>query len=185
MPNGHEPITPDDRADFLVLHGRGLSRNAIAAELGRSPSTVTKLARLAGVTFDRTATAAATAAKQADNRALRAALERELLLDADRMRRQLFAPVVVYAFGGKENEYNEHELTELDVRGKKDLMAAVTSAITSSLQLAKVDQDAGVDHSRSVLGQLGAALQAIAGEPEPTDPVAGRQAAPPNAIAGA
>ena len=130
MPNGHAPITPNDRADFRVLHSRGLSRNAIAAELGRSPATVTKLARDAGVTFDRSATAAATAAKQADNRALRAELERGLLEDVRRMRAQMFAPVTVYAFGGKENEYNEHELAELDVRGKKDLMSAIGQAIT-------------------------------------------------------
>lgn len=171
MPNGAEPITEADRAKFAELHSRGLGRNAIAAELGRSPSTVTKLARAAGVTFDRAATAAATAAKQADNRALRAELERGLLLDAQRMRAALFAPVTVYAFGGKDNDYNEHELAELDVKGKRELTAALGQCITSSLALAKVDQDAGVDHARSVLGQLGDALRAVAGDPEPS-PVA-------------
>lgn len=167
MPNGAEPITDNDRADFLTLHGRGLSRNAIAAELGRSPSTVTKLARAAGVTFDRTATAAATAAKQADNRALRAELERGLLQDALRLRKALFAPALVYSFGGKENDYSEHHLDELDIKGKRELMQAVSLASTSALQLAKVDQDAGVDHARSVLGQLGDALRQVAGEPAP------------------
>ncbi len=171
MPNGAEPITDADRARFAELHSRGLGRNDIARELQRSPSTVTKLARAAGVTFDRTATAAATAAKQLDNRARRAALESGLLDDAEYLRGKLRKPYTVWAFGGIANEFNTAELDEPDAKATRELMSAVAQAVTSSVALAKVDQDAGVDHARSVLGQLGDALRQVAGEPEPS-PVA-------------
>ncbi|WP_221761289.1 helix-turn-helix domain-containing protein [Kibdelosporangium aridum] len=64
-------ITDADHDRVRELHAEGKTRNDIARAIGRSPSTVTGIARKLGLTFDRSATAAATHARQIDNRARR------------------------------------------------------------------------------------------------------------------
>ena len=80
------------------LHAAGVSRNDIAQEIGRSPSTVTGIARGLGLSFNRAATAAATAAKVADARDRRAQFALALLADAERLRSQLWAPCKAFIF---------------------------------------------------------------------------------------
>lgn len=73
------PISDDTRTRILALHSEGRTRNDIARETGVSGSTVTKVVKAAGRTFDRSATRAATEARQADLAERRSnALEREL-----------------------------------------------------------------------------------------------------------
>lgn len=72
-----EPITDADRAQVAALHSEGESRNAISRAMGRSASTVSKIARDLGLTFAGGArVAAATEARRSD-----AAARRELLAD--------------------------------------------------------------------------------------------------------
>ncbi|MFI1914539.1 hypothetical protein [Nocardia sp. NPDC020380] len=61
------------------LHGQGLGRNEIARTLGASAGTVTKAAALAGVSFDTSATAAATEAHKATAQQQRVQLVGRLL----------------------------------------------------------------------------------------------------------
>lgn len=53
------PITDADRERVRELHVQGKTRNDIAREIGRAPSTVSKPARALGLPFDRSKTAAA------------------------------------------------------------------------------------------------------------------------------
>ncbi|WP_067470135.1 helix-turn-helix domain-containing protein [Actinomadura macra] len=85
------PLDDEDRRRVADLHARGLSRNAIAREIGRSMSTVSKLAKEAGLTFDRRRTAMATAARQEDAKARRVELANLALDDAHVMRRYALA----------------------------------------------------------------------------------------------
>jgi len=57
------PVTGDDRHRVAELHAQGLSRNAIAVEIGRSGRTVSRICAEQDppLTFERTRTAAATA----------------------------------------------------------------------------------------------------------------------------
>ncbi|ARX85641.1 hypothetical protein SMD44_05105 [Streptomyces alboflavus] len=72
-----EPITDRDRARVRELHGQGKTRNAIARAIGRSTSSVSKMAADLGLTFAGGArVAAATEAHRAD-----AAARREQLAD--------------------------------------------------------------------------------------------------------
>lgn len=72
-----EPITDRDREQIRRLHAEGKPRNAIARQIKRSPSTVSKIAEALGLTFAGGArVAAATEAHRAD-----AAARRELLAD--------------------------------------------------------------------------------------------------------
>jgi hypothetical protein len=93
------------------LHAQGLSRNAIATDLGRSGRTISRICveHDPPLTFERTRTAAATAAKKADGAARRAQLQLEALDSAARLMGQMFSPTKVYNFGGKENDYNERD----------------------------------------------------------------------------
>ncbi|MEU2393984.1 helix-turn-helix domain-containing protein [Streptomyces sp. NPDC007369] len=72
-----EPIRERDREQVRRLHAEGKSRNAIARAIGRSASTVSKIAADEGLAFSGGArVAAATEARRADS-----AARRELLAD--------------------------------------------------------------------------------------------------------
>lgn len=75
------PIPEETRARIVELAAAGVSRNAIAAEVGVARRTVTKYATAAGHTFDRTATKAATEAARIDNAAKREALAADILTE--------------------------------------------------------------------------------------------------------
>src|SRR5690606_40817928 len=58
------PVTDAERARVRELHAQNKGRNEIAEAIGRSAGTITNLAREMGLSFDRSATAAATEAKK-------------------------------------------------------------------------------------------------------------------------
>lgn len=144
---GNRAITEAERARILELHGEGMSRNAIAREVGRSPGSVSNVVHAEGLSFERTAEVIqATQAKQLDNRGKRARLEELLLDDALRLREQLWEPTLVYNFGGKDNTYEEHHLDRPDFGGQQAIMRTVGVAIDKAVKIAEVDsarQDAG------------------------------------------
>ncbi|KJQ54154.1 helix-turn-helix domain-containing protein [Microbacterium sp. SA39] len=77
------PITAEQRDRVAQLAREGMTRNAIAKEIGISTSTVSKYAHRAGISFNRSKTAAATAAVQIDNAARREALASKILTKLD------------------------------------------------------------------------------------------------------
>lgn len=156
----NRPLTRHDSDRVRQLHAAGLARNDIAREIGRSPSTVTKLARELGLAFDRTATAAATHAKVLDAKAKRAALMNDYLDDAQRLRQQLWEPHEYRDHGGKdfvEARWTQPEPTAAD---KLKLMQASTTAAHSSLRLDLHDGDASIEQVGSLLGGLFDSLRA-------------------------
>jgi hypothetical protein len=77
------PITAEQRDQIVALAQQGMTRNAIAKETDVSAGTVTKYARLAGISFDRSKTKAATSARQADSAERRATLAARILDGVD------------------------------------------------------------------------------------------------------
>lgn len=153
------PITAKDRERVRRLHAEGKTRNQIAREIGRSGSTVSKIAEALGLTFERGAEVlAATEARQADLAALRAGLALDLTRDAMRLREQLWQPARVFAFGGKDNEYAEEWHPEPPPADKRALLGAAGMAIDRSLKLAPIDSGGDADQVRSMLGSLGEAI---------------------------
>jgi hypothetical protein len=140
-----DPVTQADHDRVAELHAKGLSRNAIAEATGRSGRTVSRIADQLGLNFERTRTAAATAAKVADGKARRAALAVALLDDAERLRTQLFAPTKAFNFGGKDNTYAETTLDQPTFSDQRNIMQAVATAVDRSVKLDEYDagQDAG------------------------------------------
>lgn len=141
---GTRPATPEELDRLRELHAQDLGRNEIMRVTGWSGRFVTDNCRSIGLAFARGAkTAAATAAKKADAKQLRAELALNLLLDADRMRRQLFAAHVAFNFGGKENTYTEQEIPEPTPADKRALMSAIAAAIDKSIVIDKYDSKTG------------------------------------------
>lgn len=148
------PVTDTERQQVATLHAAGCSRNDIAAQLGRSGSTISKIATDLGLSFDRTTVQAATAAKVADARAKRTHEMNALLDDAKRLRLQLFAPCIVHAFGGKENTYNQAELDRPPFADQAKIMQAYSLAIDKSIRLDVHDGDGSIEQVGSLLGNL-------------------------------
>ncbi|MGW1679377.1 helix-turn-helix domain-containing protein [Saccharopolyspora sp. NPDC002376] len=163
------PTTDEERARVRRLHAQGKTRNDIAREIGRSPSTVSKIARELGLTFDRSKTAAATHAKQVDNKTRRAELSAELLRRAGELLAQIDRPHIVYAFGGPENVYNEHQLDKPPTSDIRNLMQSASIALQRHADLERIDSGSQAEDARSMLGSLAAGLQAAYDQLPPAD----------------
>ena len=136
-----KPVDDAERDQIARLHAQGLGRNAISRETGINARRVSYLAKELGLSFVRsTAVTAATEARVVDSKARRAALAQALLADAERLRQQLFAPVTVYNFGGKDNTFETAALTEPSMRDKRDLMASVGMAVDRAVKLDAYDK---------------------------------------------
>ncbi|MCO1575015.1 hypothetical protein M8C13_04480 [Crossiella sp. SN42] len=164
-------LTDADRERVRELHAEGLGRNEIAKQAGLSAATVTKLAKELELSFDRSATEVAVAARVVDAKAKRAELMNNLLDDAARLRAQLWERAHVYSFGGKDNTFAEAHVPQPSFRDQRDIMGSVSTALTASLRLAEHDSDPGVDASKSMLGALAGELSRLAEQLPADDPV--------------
>jgi hypothetical protein len=165
MASRPRPVTDADRAEILRRHAAGESRNAIAKALGRSGETVSKVVAKAGLSFERgPEVAAATQAKLTDLASRRAQLALDLQSDAERLRTQLWKPAKVYAFGGKENTYEEVEHPEPPFSDKRAIMSTVATAVDRSLKLEPIKDESGADAVGSLLGGLLDRLRADHGD---------------------
>ncbi|MEV0660140.1 helix-turn-helix domain-containing protein [Actinomadura luteofluorescens] len=136
------PITDADRQRVAQLHGEGKSRNEIARAIGRAQSTVSKIARELGLSFDRSRTAKATEAVQADNKARRTIEARESIAVAAELRQRI-----------------------LGAKGGRDAQGWATAyGIMADKHMAfeQYDADTGSAGARSVLGQLAIDLGILA-----------------------
>lgn len=143
------PLPAEVVAEIQRLAGEGSGRNEIARQLGVSAGTVTRHAPAGS--FDRGGTAVAVKARQVDLAARRAELAALLLEDAAKLRAQLWQPHMAFAFGGKENTYNEHPLSEPTPADKRALISSAVTALTAHLRLVDHDSDGGLADAESVL----------------------------------
>jgi len=148
------------------LAAEGLSCRAIAKELGVVPSTISRWAKGAGVSFDRSQTAAANEAHKVDLAAGRIRLAEKMLAAAEDMIDRIDDPYLVYNFGGKDNTYAETLLDSAPVEVRRNIIT--TAGITFDKLTRIVENDgAGADDAKSMLAQLGRALGI--GQETPTD----------------
>lgn len=154
------PLSSQELQQIKTLHAQGWSLNRIAKELGRSTSTIGKAAKAAGLQWTSTRTALATEAKVQSSREKRATLEGRFLDEAALLLDQLHKPHHVYNFGGKDNTYEEHELSEPDVGAKRSLIQAAVTAVGQAIKLADVDAGrSGQADARGILGAFAEGLQ--------------------------
>lgn len=139
MAGAKNPLTDTERARILELHAQGMARNDIARETGRAAGTVTKIVTDAGGTFDRSATKAATEARQADLAERRSRLRTKFLTRAEECLDQMDQPHLVFNFGGKDNTYEERTLDRPPVKDIRDLMQAASIATTAEIRISQAD----------------------------------------------
>lgn len=151
-------VTAAERKRIARLHAEGKTRNDIARAVGRSASTITKICTELGLSFDRTATKAATEAKVADAKSKRADLMNQLLDESKRMLDQLWSPTILHSFGGKDNTYNSKNVDHPLFRDQRDIMGSVSLALTASMRLDEHDRGTDADEARSMVDDLFDAL---------------------------
>ncbi len=153
-------LEPSERQAILDdIQAGKLARNAIARKHGRSVSTITGIAQSSGATnaFDRSQTEKGTQARSADMAELRSLTKAKLLRKANDLIDQMDDAHLVFAFGGKENDYNEHILERAPTGDLRNLMTSAAIALDKHMALDKHDSDdhggAAVDSwLRHVLG---------------------------------
>lgn len=157
-------LSSGQRTQIMDLIGLGKGRNEIARLMQVSPAVVSKMAKDAGIAFDRTATEQATQARAVDNKARRAQLEEDLLKDAANLRTLMWLPKVYRSYVGKDGDLREDFEKQPHPRDQLDLMRACALAVDKSLRLAEANTDQGVDAARSMLGNLFTAMGAAVAE---------------------
>jgi hypothetical protein len=159
------PVTGAERARVAELHAQGLTRAAIARELGRGAATVGRIAEAAGLSFDGSKTAAATARKQLDNRARRSVLVEQAYEGAMAVLSRLAAEDGYDATGTATT--GKTVVTRVNVPPAHDVKAlagAFAQLTGSAARMEALDTDSGAEAAKSMLGNLGAALHLAAGQ---------------------
>lgn len=150
-------ITDAMRARVTELHAAGRGRNDIAKELGIAAATVTKIAQELGLDFSRAQTAIAVKARSVDLADMRLRLAEKMTLAADELLDSRDKPYLVYAFGGKENDYNEHTLDRPPVETVRTIVQTAGIAFDKATKFLETS-DEGEKDAKSLLRDLGAAL---------------------------
>jgi len=161
------PLSDGEIAEIRRLHGEGLALRAIAREIGRAPQTVSRCCEREGLKFDRSQTAAANRAMSVDMAARRAVLAEQLLADAERIRAQLWTPTTVFNFGGRDNDYNEHQFPEAPADIKRTLMQTATTAVTAHLRLVDYAQRDSHDDAANIVLAFDVAVRKAYAEQQP------------------
>ncbi|WP_173390839.1 helix-turn-helix domain-containing protein [Actinomadura litoris] len=156
-------VTGAERARVAELHALGWSRGAIARDLGRSPDTIRRIADAAELSFDRSRTAVAVAAKQVDNRARRASLIARAYDQAGAVLDRLEAPDGYDATGTATNGVTVTTRVAVPpAHDVKALAGAFSTLTASAARMEAVDSGTDVEDAKSMLSQLGDALGVVA-----------------------
>lgn len=136
-------MTDAEKAHIIEVLTETENVTETARRTGRSSSTVSRLAAAEGIdVLQRPLTARACEAARIDAAARRAALAVGFLDDAERLRAQLFAPMVVTELAGKIAAHVQTEVTEPSPTDKRAIMNAATSAARSAIELDRHDRPA-------------------------------------------
>lgn len=154
-------ITDDQKAQVLALHAEGHARNEIARRIGISAGSVTNICRAADRTFDRSETAKATEARQIDLAAGRTRLAEKMLAVAEGMLDTVDGPYLVYSFGGKDNDYNEHLLDSAPFEVRQRALTGAGIAFDKLTRIVEKD-NGGLEQAVGVLDQIADGFRAAA-----------------------
>ncbi|MFF3558959.1 hypothetical protein ACFYXS_02805 [Streptomyces sp. NPDC002574] len=154
------PFTEDEQDRLRQLHADGLSRNAIAEAMSRPQVTISRWAERLGLSFDRSATRAATEARQVDLTEQRQRARQVLM---DHFFRQMDRTSSRYLLTAASNSGEIHAqfVDEPPARETKDLTAAAVQALMAA---EKLTGDSGREEAQGLLRTLGEAMTTAARE---------------------
>ncbi|QPZ39710.1 hypothetical protein [Paramicrobacterium chengjingii] len=164
------PVDDETRTVILDLARTEVARNEIARRTGVSTAAVSKIVKEAGLSFNRSQTDAANQARQVDLAAIRLKLAEEMgaaALDLLRTRKNEY---LVYNFGGKDNDYNEHVLASPPVEVQRSIVVTAGIAFDKASRIVERDTSTGVESAHSLLDSLAAGFAQAAAQHEiPSD----------------
>lgn len=136
------PLTDTERALILDLAASGLGRNEIAAEVGRSAGTVTKVCKTAGLGFNREATRSATEARSADLAGMRTLLEEASWREYGNVLSRLQArQVTLVQFAPSLGEWSEHTVPTIPAKDLADIAKAAKDLASAAKLLADANRE--------------------------------------------
>jgi hypothetical protein len=144
----------DEQCDRIrVRHAQGVGRNAIMRELGiTNTRAMDNFCKDAGLTWDRTATAAAVAAYVEDSKLIKARTAFKIRIATERTAERLLEPQQYIERIG--NNFQIMELPEPSLRAINDGMSAIASGVSAAEQLEQSLGEATVESTRSMLDKL-------------------------------
>lgn len=155
------PFSDTEITELKRLHGLGLGRNAIARQMKRSLRGISVHAERLNLSFDRTATAAATEAKKMDAKARRAAIIEGLYDVAEDE----------LAYLKQEDDYDlvevslgkpvKYKVGRLPAQDRKALVSSISTATSAAARLEALDGDPSLDAGLSMLGALADGVRKI------------------------
>lgn len=157
----HRTFDKQKRARARELFDEGFGCNAIARELDVSASTISVWAKENDLRFDRSQTALAVRANTIDLAEERTLLAKKMLQAAHDALDSLDEPFLVYSFGGKENDYNEHELERPTVDAQRQIMTTAGIAFDKVTRILE-KSDPGLEGAIGVLDALSAGFSNMA-----------------------
>ncbi|WP_158861991.1 helix-turn-helix domain-containing protein [Leifsonia sp. AG29] len=140
------------------LFDKGLGCNAIAKELGVSPSTISAWAKREGLEFDRAQVKAANQAREVDGKARRLELKLRAYKRAEALYDRLEAPTFKTLVRTEVGVEKARELDFVPAQNERDIAQAIQTHITAAMKMEAADGTPGLDDATSLLSRLGDAL---------------------------
>lgn len=146
-----------------ALYDEGYGCNAIARKMGVSPGTISKWAKGEGLAFDRTQTALATRAHVIDLAEARTLLAQKMAIAASDMLDALDGEYLVYSFGGRDNDYNEHTLDRPPVEVVRNAVTTAGIAFDKASKVMETTPE-GLGSAEALIDRLEDSIDRAAGD---------------------
>jgi predicted transcriptional regulator len=150
-------FTPQMRAVARELFDEGLGCNAIARKIEISPAAVSKWAKDEGIKFDRSQAALAVRAHTVDLAQARLELAAKMMVVATDSLDMLDGPFTVFAFGGKENDFNSQELDSAPMEARRSAQMIAGVAFDKATKVVEATPE-GVIGAESLIDRIEAGL---------------------------
>jgi hypothetical protein len=154
---GRSTLTGKRADEAAALFEQGFGCNAIARKMGIDPATVSHWAADVGLKFDRSQTALAVRAHTIDLAETRVDLAKKMAQVASDMLDSLDGEYLVYSFGGKENDYNEHTLDRPPVEVIRNAVTTAGIAFDKATKVVEATPE-GLRGAESLIDRLEAGL---------------------------
>lgn len=136
------PLSDNERERIIQLCHQGHPCNTIAQKVGRSPDTVSRIARSIGHRFGYTNAARAREARSAFSAERRAQLAARATEEAEKLLDELHGEFLVFNFGGRDNTYEEHTLDEPPVDAKRAMVQSFRELMRTVIDVDRHDNKA-------------------------------------------